>query len=279
VQLEATNALDGAGQIRVTGGNLYLGRLSADGTTFTDAGILFEGATSNAFTTRLQAADPSASRTITLPNASGSVALVAGSSNQVQYNSSGALAGSSAFTFDGSNLTIGSQGDLRLGSSGVQYFAFQAAATMANSNIYTLPAAVGTANQVLQIASVTGNDATLQWATVSGGGSPGGSTTQIQFNDAGAFAGDSEFTWDKTGNILGIGSTHGLSLQGGTGSIPAAISSVAGGGFRIESGTGNLNLEAAGDIMNKGNRIPKVFSGTSVPSNALGSDGDVYFKY
>jgi hypothetical protein len=47
----------------------------------------------------------------------------------------------------------------------------------------------------------------------------------------------------------------------------------------IESGDGNLNLEAAGDIMNKGNRIPKVFSGTSVPNNALGSDGDVYFKY
>lgn len=33
---------------------------------------------------------------------------------------------------------------------------------------------------------------------------PGGSTTQVQFNDDGSFGGDSAFTWDKTNDILAV---------------------------------------------------------------------------
>ena len=42
--------------------------------------------------------------------------------------------------------------------------------------------------------------------TVSGGGSgtPGGSTTQVQFNNAGAFAGDSTFTFNSTTDTLSV---------------------------------------------------------------------------
>jgi len=52
--------------------------------------------------------------------------------------------------------------------------------------------------------------------TVTGGsGSPGGSTTQIQFNDAGAFGGDADLTWDKTTNDLVLGGTDtGITLKG-----------------------------------------------------------------
>jgi hypothetical protein len=39
------------------------------------------------------------------------------------------------------------------------------------------------------------------------GGTPGGSTTQIQFNSSGAFAGDSDLTWDAATNTLTVGST------------------------------------------------------------------------
>jgi hypothetical protein len=35
-----------------------------------------------------------------------------------------------------------------------------------------------------------------------GGGTPGGSDTQIQFNDAGAFGGDVDLTYNKTTNLL-----------------------------------------------------------------------------
>lgn len=40
------------------------------------------------------------------------------------------------------------------------------------------------------------------WQAAAGGGSPGGADTNVQFNDAGAFAGESTFTYDKTNNRL-----------------------------------------------------------------------------
>lgn len=49
----------------------------------------------------------------------------------------------------------------------------------------------------------------------AGGGSPGGSTTQIQFNDAGAFGGDADFVWDKTTNDLILsGADTGITMTG-----------------------------------------------------------------
>jgi hypothetical protein len=48
-----------------------------------------------------------------------------------------------------------------------------------------------------------------------GGGTPGGSTTQVQFNDAGAFAGDADLTWNKTTNVLGVAGDIDLD-DGGT---------------------------------------------------------------
>lgn len=44
--------------------------------------------------------------------------------------------------------------------------------------------------------------------TVAGsGGTPGGSTTQVQYNNAGAFAGDAGFTYDAALNIITLGET------------------------------------------------------------------------
>lgn len=83
--------------------------------------------------------------------------------------------------------------------------------------------AAGTSGQVLTSQGAT---AAPIWTTVSGGGgSPGGSTTQIQYNNAGAFAGDADFTWDATNNDLVLGGTDtGITLQGITNepSPPAA---------------------------------------------------------
>lgn len=43
------------------------------------------------------------------------------------------------------------------------------------------------------------------WAAPSGGGgSPGGSTTQVQYNSAGSFAGDATFVFDDTANALSV---------------------------------------------------------------------------
>jgi hypothetical protein len=77
-------------------------------------------------------------------------ASAGGSNTQVQYNNSGTLAGSANFTFDGSNVQIGAQGDLRLADSdSSHYVALQAPATVAASITFTLPSADGTSGQVL----------------------------------------------------------------------------------------------------------------------------------
>ena len=57
------------------------------------------------FTTTLQTVTPTANRTISFPDATGTVGLVAGSSGQLLYNASGANAGASTLTYDGSILT------------------------------------------------------------------------------------------------------------------------------------------------------------------------------
>ena len=77
-------------------------------------------------------------------------ASAGGSDTQVQFNSSGNLAGSANMTFDGSNLQLGSQGDLRFADSdSSNYVALQAPATVATNVTFTLPSVDGAANQAL----------------------------------------------------------------------------------------------------------------------------------
>jgi hypothetical protein len=58
------------------------------------------------FTTTLQVVTPTANRTISFPDATGTVGLVAGSSGQLVYNNAGAYAGVSTMTFDGTSVTL-----------------------------------------------------------------------------------------------------------------------------------------------------------------------------
>lgn len=56
-----------------------------------------------------------------------------------------------------------------------------------------LPTQAGQTGKVL-----TTNGSTASWTTASGGATAGGTDTQIQFNDAGNFAGNANFTINKT---------------------------------------------------------------------------------
>lgn len=65
----------------------------------------------------------------------------------------------------------------------------------------------GSSTQALAYNTTT-NAFSCQTVTGSGG-APGGSTTQVQYNNAGAFAGSAEFTWD--GTYLSLTSDSGVS--------------------------------------------------------------------
>ena len=100
-------------------------------------------------------------------NGSGSLSWVSASSGtpggadtQIQYNSSGAFAGASGLTTDGTNLSILGQGDLRLADAdSSNYVAFQAPATVASNVTWTLPNADGTNGFFLS----TNGSGTLSW--------------------------------------------------------------------------------------------------------------------
>ena len=89
-----------------------------------------------------------------------------GSNTQVQFNNSGAFGGSENLVWDGTNLQIGDQGDLRLGDAdNSHYVALQAPSTVASNVTLTFPATDGDADQFLQ----TNGSGVLSWTAVSGG--------------------------------------------------------------------------------------------------------------
>jgi hypothetical protein len=109
---------------------------------------------------------------------------------------------------------------LVLQTDGTERIEIAATGSIQFNNAYTFPTVAGTNGQVLQ-TDATGQ---LSWATVSGtGGTPAGSTTQVQYNDAGAFGASSAFVfgdYSATASYgkrltLGTASTHGsLKLTG-----------------------------------------------------------------
>jgi hypothetical protein len=100
--------------------------------------------------------------------------LAGGSNTQLQYNLNGTLDGIPNVTYNGSNLSLG--------------------------NVANLKITGGTNGYFLQTDG-TGN---LDWAVGGGGGNgtPGGSNTQIQYNDNGSFGGNTGFTFNEvSGNV------------------------------------------------------------------------------
>ena len=141
---------------------------------------------------------------ITTITASG--ASPGGSSGQLQYNNAGSFGGLEDLTWDGIyGLKIRSGYDLNFyNSSNSNYVSIRARSALADSYQLLLPLDNGLANQVL----TTDGTGTLSWTTASG--APGGSNTQIQFNNSGSLGGSSNLTWD--GINVQIGATGELRL-------------------------------------------------------------------
>ena len=80
--------------------------------------------------------------------------------------------------------------------------------------------------------------------TGGGGGTPGGSTTQVQFNDAGAFGGDADLVWNKTTNVLGITGDVNLSDGGTYTTTLQTITPTAARTISLPDATGTVALVA-----------------------------------
>jgi hypothetical protein len=106
-----------------------------------------------------------------------------------------------------SAVTLGTasstRGTLALANTTANTVTLQSSNSTAATYTLTLPAAAPVNGYYLQ----TDNFGVLSWAAGGGGGggSPGGSNTQVQFNDAATFGGAAAFTYDKTTYTLGIG--------------------------------------------------------------------------
>jgi hypothetical protein len=90
-----------------------------------------------------------------------------GSDTQIQFNDGGsAFGGSANLVWDGTNVVIGATGAVRLSdTTGGEYVGLKAPGTVSSSYTLTLPAATGTADQIL----VTDGSGNLSFADNSGG--------------------------------------------------------------------------------------------------------------
>ena len=117
----------------------------------------------------------------------------AGTNTEVQFNNNGVLGASANFTFNTTTQTVSVSN-------------FSASGNLVNlGNVDNLQIDGGLNGYVLQ----TDGAGNLSWTAQTGNGGggngvPGGSNTQVQFNDAGAFGGDSGFIYDKDTNLLSV---------------------------------------------------------------------------
>ena len=171
-----------------------------------------------------------------------------GTSGQLQFNDSN--------TFGGVTSTFVSSGNLTF------------------TNLANLKINGGTNGYVLQ----TDGTGVLSWTAQTGGGgtgSPGGSNTQVQYNDAGVFGGFAGFTLDNTtGNI---DMPANLDIQDNFTSVSGNIDATAGIFNGDGGGLSNIvlaNIPAAGNVasLNLDGNVANVLRGdgtfSTIPNNA-----------
>lgn len=153
-QITINNADNSAGTIDFTGGDLYLGTKTDGVDVTTSVNIIFEGSSADGFETTLTVENPTtADRTITLPNNTGTVALVAGSDTQVIFNDGGsALGGDSGLTYNKSTDSLTVAGDIAVNGGDITSTATTFNAL--NSTVTTLN--LGGAATAIAIGASTG---------------------------------------------------------------------------------------------------------------------------
>ena len=139
--------------------------------------------------------------TLTLPDALPAV------TNLLAVNSAGTMDYSIGVVYNGTDdsLELGlvkltNQGAVRFfegTGGGSEYIQFNAPATLATTNTYTLPNAFPAASGYVLSADTSG---ILSW--VSNSASAAGSSSEIQFNSSGSLGADADFVWNSGTNTL-----------------------------------------------------------------------------
>jgi|694.fasta_scaffold51961_3 hypothetical protein len=183
-----------------------------------------------------------------------------GSNTQVQYNNGDLLAGSSTFTFNNtSNVVTITNGVIANANiqNGIINASNITSAFTNLGNVGNVRITGGVNGYVLQTDG-TGN---LDWAAAGGGGgngTPGGSNTQIQYNDSGVFGGNTGFTFNEVSGNVNI--PGNLSIAGTLSAI-VAIANFA-------NFAGNVTNSAQPNITSVGTLVNLSVSGNVTASNA-----------
>jgi len=162
-------------------------------------------------------------------NGSGGGGTPGGSDTQVQFNSSGSFAGSSSLTWNAGTSTLSAS---NFSGNGSALTALNAS-NLSSGTVGTARLGSGTASSSTYLRG----DGT--WSTVTSGGTPGGSTTQVQFNSSGSFAGSAGLTWDGTVLTASSITSSGL-LTVGAGALITPTS--GGGSVRIGNSASGSHL-------------------------------------
>jgi hypothetical protein len=101
---------------------------------------------------------------------------------------------------------------------------------------------------------------------------PGGSTTQVQFNDGGVFGGDADLTWNKTTNVLGVTGDVNLSDGGTYTTTLQTITPTAARTISLPDATGTVALVAgsSGQLLYNNAGV-----NAGVSSSAIGATGNI----
>lgn len=161
-----------------------------------------------------------------------------GSNTQLQFNNNGQFAGISTVTWNGQNLSLG--------------------------NVANIKITGGTNGYVLQTDGSGNLTWTAQTGNGGGNGIPGGANTQVQFNDAGTFGGDSGFTYDRVTNTLNVENIS-------AGNSPDDTVTVA-GNLNV---TGDLNVNdiaSVGNLTTTGNITANYIIGNGYYISGLTTD-------
>jgi hypothetical protein len=154
--------------------------------------------------------------------------------------------------------TGGNQANLLLagGTSGMVTLTTAAAA---GTWTLTLPTTAGTSGYAL----VTNGSGVTTWSSI---GLPGGSTTHVQYNNSGNFAGDADFTFDGTtvgvANPMkvAVGSASAVSIYSGTDSNNGWWFPAADVQAWSTNGTERMRLSSTGILSLSNSAIPNLLS-------------------